>query len=508
MILKPISEGRGVASLVAYLTHDQVSADDPRPTTDERVAWTATLGGSPTADIDLCVRMMQGRVADAPLLKQRAGVSARGRKLRNPYAHFTAAWPPGQAPTRDEQLELADRALSALGLEDHLAVLVAHNDTDHAHWHLVVCKVHPETGKAASLGRSGLRLSKVAEQWEREHCGIVIDNRVRRREARERYAEYVAGRMSDFKDRRETTPQAQAERRAAELDAARRRARDLHPLPPAERSRGPGRRPRTDGEREDWAQVYEQERRTPTPPPQTRTERFRQRLQRRLRKAGESRDRARAIAERLVPRPRGRHGIVRRTWARLAAAVRRPVDRFAARQALDARLADARIERVLGSRRRLGNAIDTAMDAILSARRTGTPATQMDRYRERHNRARRRLDRYERSVEPAVRDHDAAVRREALTRERQHEREHEWQRRKRERAEAARGRQQPGRAAEPTSPAAERRSPPRAAPAPAPAAPRPAPYQVPENPPTPPSPARDAGETADRSRGQDRDWRR
>ena len=201
MILKPISEGRGVASLVAYLTHDQVSADDPRPTTDERVAWTATLGGSPTGDVDLCVRMMQGRVADAPLLKQRAGVSARGRKLRNPYAHFTAAWPPGQTPTRDEQLELADRALSALGLEDHLAILVAHNDTDHAHWHLVVCKVHPDTGKAASLGRSGLRLSKVAEQWEREHGGIVIDNRVRRREARERYAEYVAGRMSDFKDR-------------------------------------------------------------------------------------------------------------------------------------------------------------------------------------------------------------------------------------------------------------------------------------------------------------------
>ena len=65
MILKPISEGRGVASLVAYLAHDQVSADDPRPTTDERVAWTATLGGSPTGDVDLCVRMMQGRVADA-----------------------------------------------------------------------------------------------------------------------------------------------------------------------------------------------------------------------------------------------------------------------------------------------------------------------------------------------------------------------------------------------------------------------------------------------------------
>ena len=91
-----------------------------------------------------------------------------------------------------------------------------------------------------------------------------------------------------------------------------------------------------------------------------RTERFRQRLQRRLRKAGASPDRARATAERLVPRPRGRHGIVRRTWARLVAAVRRHIDRFAARQAINAQLADAHIERVLGSRRRLGNAIDTA----------------------------------------------------------------------------------------------------------------------------------------------------
>ena len=154
----------------------------------------------------------------------------------------------------------------------------------------------------------------------------------------------------------------------------------------------------------------------------------------------------------------------KRASPRLTAALRRPIDRFAARQALDAQLAVARIERVLGSRRRLGNAIDTAMDAILIARRAGVPAVQMDRYRERHKRARRRLDRYERAVEPVVRDHDEAVRREALTRERQHEREREWQRRKRERAEAARGRQQPGRTAEPTPPAAERRSPSRAAP--------------------------------------------
>lgn len=162
------------------------------------------------------------------------------RNLRNPYAHSTAAWPPGQAPTRSEQLELADRALSAVGPRRPLAVVVAHNDTDHAHWHLVVCKAHSDTAKAALLDRSGLRLSKVTGQWEREHGGIGIDNRVRRRQARERYAESVAGRMSRFRpDRRTATPQSKAEQRAAALDAARRRARDLLPLPPTERSRGP-----------------------------------------------------------------------------------------------------------------------------------------------------------------------------------------------------------------------------------------------------------------------------
>ena len=181
----------------------------------------------------------------------------------------------------------------------------------------------------------------------------------------------VPCRCSRCSDCGAATPEAKAERRAAELDAVRRRARDLDPLPPTERPRGPGRRPRTDGEREDWAQVFEQERRTHTPPPQTRTERFRQRLQRRLRKAGTPRDQARATAERLVPRPRSRHGILRRTWARLAAAVRRPVDRFAVRRALDAKLAAARLERVLDIRRRLRDAIDTALDAAIFASRVG-----------------------------------------------------------------------------------------------------------------------------------------
>ena len=129
---------------------------------------------------------MQGVTADAPILKQLAGASNRGRKLRNPYAHFMTSWPPSETPSREEMLEVANRQLEVLGCTDRLAVVMAHTDTEHDHFHLVICKVHPETGRAVSLNHSGLKLSRVAEQWEREHGGIVIENRVRRNEARGR----------------------------------------------------------------------------------------------------------------------------------------------------------------------------------------------------------------------------------------------------------------------------------------------------------------------------------
>ena len=87
MIGRIIGSGRGIAGMVAYITHDQTSAGNRRPTTAERVAWTACLG-IPTEGTELMVRAMQGLTADAPALKAMAGISARGRKLKNPYTHL------------------------------------------------------------------------------------------------------------------------------------------------------------------------------------------------------------------------------------------------------------------------------------------------------------------------------------------------------------------------------------------------------------------------------------
>ena len=43
MIGRIIGSGRGIAGMVDYITHDQTATDNRRPTTSERVAWTACL---------------------------------------------------------------------------------------------------------------------------------------------------------------------------------------------------------------------------------------------------------------------------------------------------------------------------------------------------------------------------------------------------------------------------------------------------------------------------------
>ena len=86
MLGRIIGSGRGIAGMVAYITHDQISPDERGPTTSERVAWTACLG-IPTEDTELMVRAMRGLIADAPVLKTRASISARGQqaeRIRTP----------------------------------------------------------------------------------------------------------------------------------------------------------------------------------------------------------------------------------------------------------------------------------------------------------------------------------------------------------------------------------------------------------------------------------------
>ena len=70
-------------------------------------------------------------------------------------------------------------------MEDAKAFWVAHRDEDRAHLHIVASKIHPETGRAYDLKSDHFKLSKWAEQYERENGGIAC---LRRQEANPPYS--------------------------------------------------------------------------------------------------------------------------------------------------------------------------------------------------------------------------------------------------------------------------------------------------------------------------------
>ena len=147
VIGRVIGSGRGIKGMVSYITHDQTSPDNRRPTTSERVAWFACLG-IPTTDTDLMVRVMQGLTANAPALKAMAGISARGRKLKRPYTHIVLSCPEGtEAPPRQDMLSAVGGALKSIRLDvRHYAVCAAHTDTARPHVHVAVSLRRPRDG--------------------------------------------------------------------------------------------------------------------------------------------------------------------------------------------------------------------------------------------------------------------------------------------------------------------------------------------------------------------------
>ena len=264
MIARPVSSGRSGAGMLRYSSHDLPTDDTPQPTTSERVTWRATLG-APTDDVDLAMRIMQGTVADAADLKRRAGVSARGRKVKKPYTHFVLAWAPGEKPTREEMLEACSEALEALGLEEHHALAIAHHDTDHIHVHLIVCTIHPETGRSNALSHSALTLQRWAEDWDRRH-GTAMPNRTAAIAARDAFRAQVDDEMAALETNAHASADDQVDQRRQALAAARERARAAYPLPKTQPRRGPGRAARTPAQQARWARLYQRQRQQKTPP--------------------------------------------------------------------------------------------------------------------------------------------------------------------------------------------------------------------------------------------------
>ena len=166
-----------------YLADKREPGEDVR-TTDARVAWTHTLN-LPTDDPQRAWRMMAHTAMSQATLKQAAGVKATGRKLAKPVMAYSLAWSPDEpAPDKAEMIEAARSSLAALGLEQHQALIVCHNDTAHPHVHVIVNRVSPANGIAHKGSKAKLVLSAWAEAYERDQGRILCVERVENNAAR------------------------------------------------------------------------------------------------------------------------------------------------------------------------------------------------------------------------------------------------------------------------------------------------------------------------------------
>lgn len=159
MIGKIPRPGRGFRGSFQYLMHGKRDADrDPH-----RLAWMETRNLF-VKDPDRIPAMMRA-------------TAAQSRKCQKPVYHMIISWRPDEAVSDVTMREVADQALFDLGLNEHQAVLAAHRDTDHRHLHILVNRVHPETGKAWHTSKDWARFERSIARQALERGLLKVDGR-------------------------------------------------------------------------------------------------------------------------------------------------------------------------------------------------------------------------------------------------------------------------------------------------------------------------------------------
>ncbi len=156
------TKGRGTSfkGALTYYLHDKDTLE-----TAHRVGFVEILNLF-TDDPHETWREMMVTCDAAPELKRRSGKSPGGNKLTKPVYAISIEWHPDDKPSKKHMVETAHEVLRLLGLQDHQAVIIEHTDQPHAHIHLCVNLVHPETGIANTLSNDGYKLDRWCDSYE------------------------------------------------------------------------------------------------------------------------------------------------------------------------------------------------------------------------------------------------------------------------------------------------------------------------------------------------------
>ncbi len=172
--------GQSFKGLHAYCAHDQDQAQ-----TSERVDWieTRNIGVSDPAQ---AWKVMVATAQAQNQLKQAAGVRA-GRTAKNgAVMHVVLCFDKDEPRDLESMQEAADEFLSGFGVDpakmrgkskpkrrqfanEHQVMMYAHSDTDNHHLHLMINRVHPQTGVNLPSNQDHIKASDWALKYSKRH---------------------------------------------------------------------------------------------------------------------------------------------------------------------------------------------------------------------------------------------------------------------------------------------------------------------------------------------------
>ena len=171
-----IQTGDSFKGAALYYLHDKRLEGEQERLTTERVSWTYalnTLENEPEA----VILEMQHTAMNQQLLKHLSGSRGDGRPTERTVMTVALAWSPEQSPDREQMIAAGESYLKHMGWQDHQVLFVAHNDTKHPHVHLIINRVHPDTGMTMDSNWSKTRAQKWALAYEREHGRVYCQAR-------------------------------------------------------------------------------------------------------------------------------------------------------------------------------------------------------------------------------------------------------------------------------------------------------------------------------------------
>lgn len=102
--------------------------------------------------------------------------AAQSTRTTQPVMHISVSYAEGEQPTPEQMRADARRVLKSLGLSENQAVVIAHNDKDHPHFHIAVNRVGPD-GKAVSDSQSYAKIEDALRRIEAERGWASVEGR-------------------------------------------------------------------------------------------------------------------------------------------------------------------------------------------------------------------------------------------------------------------------------------------------------------------------------------------